>query len=208
MRHYRLLTHPPPTYQCTLLCPSDAGSDTLRRFLDVVLVQSNPVFAPSTPTWRPWVTLFGAPRSNVVARVREGPKPQIRPPQVRILSPRHDFGMNVYDIDPGGSHAHVISPLRARFSGLWANRAAPRRTSLFTCLVHEVTQRHQVGEQGQLSARAPWCIHFGDSPAPAGPARRAIWSPGRSEPRGGLFRAERHRRPWGDVRPISVPAPV
>ena len=170
MRQYRLLTHPPPTYQCTLLRPSDAGSDTLRRFLDVVLVQSNPVFAPSTPTWRPWVTLFGAPRSSVVARVREGPKPQIRPPQVRILSPRHNFGMNVYDIDPGGSHAHVIFPLRARFSGLWANRAAPRRTSLFTCLVHEVTQRHQVGEQGQLSATALWCIHFGETrPLPRAP---------------------------------------
>jgi hypothetical protein len=67
---YRLLTHTPPTYQCTLLRPSDAGSDALRRFPDIVLVQPNPASPPSTPTWRPWVALFGAPRSSVVAPLR------------------------------------------------------------------------------------------------------------------------------------------
>ena len=208
MRQYRLLTHPPPTYQCTLLRLSDASSDTLRRFPDVVLVQPNPAFAPSTPTWRPWVTLFGAPRGSVVARLRVSPKPQIRPPRVRILSPRHDFCMNVYDIYPGGSHAHVISPLRARFSGLWADRAHPVEPLFSPVLFTRSRSATRWAIRAKFFATAPWCIHFEDSPAPAGPARCAIWSPGRSEPRGGLWRAERHRRPCGDVRPISAPVPA
>ena len=56
-------------------------------------------------------------------------KPQILPPRVRILSPRHECCMSVYDIDPGRSHAHVITSHRARFSGLWADRG---RTQLHT----------------------------------------------------------------------------